>query len=60
MQGRSTWVDPRTGQHGVLQYTQPNAPSYDPRTGQHYVMDNLGRYHVRSPSGHWYQMTPAR
>jgi len=60
LQGRSTWVDPRTGEHHVLQSTQPNVLSYDPRTGQRYAMDTQGRYYAQTPSGHWYPMAPVR
>jgi hypothetical protein len=60
LQGRSTWADPRTGEHHVLQYTRPNVSSYDPRTGQRYAMDSQGRYYAQTPSGYWYPMTPAR
>ena len=60
LQGRNTWVDPRTGQQQVLQHTQPGVPRQDPRTGQVYVMDNSGQYHMRGQDGLWYRMQQQR
>lgn len=59
LQGRSSWVDPTTGDTRILPYMGPN-DHYDPRTGNRFARDGFGNQWVMTPDGHWYPMAPAR